>query len=72
MICLVHMKREELTLKMCSWIEKIIFLWKTKINSLSNIIKPFFDLNFFLIIVILLFGLLILTSASIDLSSKKL
>ena len=41
-------------------------------NSLSNIIKPFFDLNFFfLIIVILLFGLLILTSASIDLSSKN-
>ena len=43
-----------------------------KKNSLNNIIKPFFDLNFFfLIITIILFGLLILTSASIDISSRN-
>ena len=43
-----------------------------KKNNLNNIIKPFFDLNFFfLIITIILFGLLILTSASIDISSRN-
>ena len=43
-----------------------------KKNSLNSIIKPFFDLNFFfLIITIILFGLLILTSASIDISSRN-
>ena len=43
-----------------------------KKNSLNNIIKQFFDLNFFfLIITIILFGLLILTSASIDISSRN-
>jgi cell division protein FtsW len=41
-------------------------------NDLNNIIKPFFDLNFFFIIItIILFGLLILTSASIELSSQN-
>ena len=41
-------------------------------NNLSNTIKPFFDLNFFfLIITIILFGLLILTTASIDFASKN-
>ena len=43
-----------------------------KKNSLNNIIKPYFDLNFFfLIITLILFGLLILTSASIDISSRN-
>jgi len=41
-------------------------------NDLINIIKPFFDLNFFFIVIaIILFGLLILSSASIELSSKQ-
>jgi len=41
-------------------------------NDLNNIIKPFFDLNFFFIIItIILFGLLILTSASIEYSSQE-
>ena len=41
-------------------------------NELINIIKPFFDLNFFFTVVaIILFGLLILSSASIELSSKQ-
>jgi len=45
---------------------------KNSKNNLSNVIKPFFDLNFFfLIITMILFGLLILTSASIDFASKN-
>ena len=41
-------------------------------NKLINIIKPFFDLNFFFIVIaIILFVLLILSSASIELSSKQ-
>lgn len=41
-------------------------------NDLINIIKPFFDLNFFFtVIAIILFGLIILSSASIELSSKQ-
>lgn len=43
-----------------------------KRNDLNNIIKPFFDLNFFfLIIIIILFGLLALTTSSIELSTQK-
>ena len=43
-----------------------------KSNNLNNIIKPFFDLKFlFLIVSIVLFGLLVLTTASIELSSKN-
>ena len=41
-------------------------------DNLSNIIKPFFDISFlFLMVTIILFGLLILTTASIDLSYKN-
>ena len=41
-------------------------------NDLSNLIKPFFDLNlFFLVLSIILFGLLTLFSASIELSAEK-
>ena len=41
-------------------------------NDLINIIKPFFDLNFFFIVIaIILFGLLMLWSASIELSSNN-
>ena len=41
-------------------------------NDLINIIKPFFDLNFFFtVIAIILFGLLMLWSASIELSSNN-
>ena len=43
-----------------------------KRNDLNNIIKPFFDLNFFfLIITIILFGLLALTTSSIELSTQN-
>ena len=43
-----------------------------KSNNLNNIIKPFFDLKLlFLVVSIILFGLLILTTASIELSSKN-
>ena len=43
-----------------------------KSNNLNNIIKPFFDLKLLLLVVsIILFGLLILTTASIELSSKN-
>ena len=45
---------------------------KNNKNNLSNIIKPFFDLSFFfLIVTIILFGLLILTTSSIELSYKN-
>ena len=43
-----------------------------KSNNLNNIIKPFFDLKLlFLVVSIILFGLLVLTTASIELSSKN-
>ena len=43
-----------------------------KNNNLNNIIKPFFDLKLlFLVVSIILFGLLVLTTASIELSSKN-
>ena len=43
-----------------------------KKNNLNNIVKPFFDVKFFIIIfTIILFGLLILSSASIEISSQK-
>ena len=41
-------------------------------NNINNIIKPFLELNlFFLVITIIFFGLLALTSASIEFSAKK-
>ena len=41
-------------------------------NNINNIIKPFLDLNlFFLVITIIFFGLLALTSASIEFSAKE-
>tara|TARA_B110000014_G_C20117996_1_gene591152 strand:- start:207 stop:1358 length:1152 start_codon:yes stop_codon:yes gene_type:complete len=41
-------------------------------KNLNSIIKPFFDINFFfLVITLILFGLVILTSASIELSYEK-
>ena len=41
-------------------------------NNLSNIIKPFFDLNlFFIILTIILFGLITLSTASIELSTQE-
>ena len=44
----------------------------SKKNNLNNIIKPFFDVNlFFIIVIIILFGLLILSSASIEISYQK-
>ena len=43
-----------------------------KKDNLNNIVKPFFDVKFFFIIItIILFGLLILSSASIEISSQK-
>ena len=43
-----------------------------KNDNLNNIIKPFFDLKLlFLMVSIILFGLLVLTTASIELSSKN-
>ena len=43
-----------------------------KNNNLNNIIKPFFDLKLlFLVVSIILFGLLVLSTASIELSSKN-
>ena len=43
-----------------------------KKNNINNIIKPFLDLNlFFLVITIIFFGLLALTSASIEFSAKE-
>ena len=45
---------------------------KNNKNNLSNIIKPFFDLSFFfLIITIILFGLLILIISLIELFYKN-
>ena len=41
-------------------------------KNLYRIIKPFFDINFFfLVITLILFGLVILTSASIEMSYAK-
>jgi len=43
-----------------------------KKDNLNNLVKPFFDVKFFFIIItIILFGLLILSSASIEISSQK-
>ena len=73
MICLIHMRSEVYTLKNVYLNnQKIKYMKKNSKNNLSNTIKPFFDLKFFfLIITIILFGLLILTTASIDFASKN-
>ncbi len=45
---------------------------KNNKDSISNIIKPFLDLNLLIIVAtIILFGFLVLTSASIELSAQK-
>ena len=72
MICLNLTKKEVYILKNVFLNRENYFMKKNSKNNLSNAIKPFFDLNFFfLIITMILFGLLILTSASIDFASKN-
>ena len=56
MICLIHMRSEVYTLKNVYLNnQKIKYMKKHSKNNLSNTIKPFFDLNFFFLIITILF-----------------